>query len=215
MGKQWQRERKREHFYRKAKSSGYRSRASFKLQQLSQRYNLLRRGDVVVDLGAAPGGWLQVARKAVGEDGFVLGVDLQPIDKLSGGNVVTIQADITEPGTAVTIENRLPKPAAVVLSDASPDISGIWDVDHARSVDLAQNVLGIAAKILKPGGRMMVKVFQGDMFDEFLVAVRKKFGFVKVSKPEASRKRSAEVYIIAKKFAGEDQRPEIASSNDA
>ena len=215
VGKGWQRERKREHFYRMAKSRGYRSRAAFKLRQLSRRYKLLRRGDVVVDLGAAPGGWLQVAQESVGSGGFVLGVDLQPIDELPNDNVVTIQADITEPRTAGAIRDKLPRPAGVVLSDASQNISGVWDVDHARSVDLARSALEIAAQVLRPGGRMIVKVFQGDLFDEFVADVRRKFEFVKVSKPEASRKRSAEVYIIAKKFAGEDQRPETASSNDS
>lgn len=198
MGKRWQRERKREHFYLMAKRKGYRSRASFKLQQLNQKHKLLHRGDTVVDLGAAPGGWLQVARESVGEGGFVLGVDLQPIEKLPQENVATIQANITEAGTVRTIRKKLLRPADIVLSDASPGISGVWDVDHARSVDLARGALEISSQVLKPGGRMMVKVFQGGLFDEFVGDVRKKFEFVKVSKPKASRKRSAEAYVIAK-----------------
>jgi len=199
MAKQ-RRERKHEHFYRMAKRSGYRSRASFKVKQLNKRYNLLQRGDVVVDLGAAPGGWLQVAREEVGEGGFVLGVDLQEIAKLPYENVKTIVADITDASTPELTRNNLPRAADVVLSDASPKISGIWSVDHTRSVELARAALTIAEQVLAPGGRLLVKVFQGEFFEGFVGEVGKKFEFVKISKPLASRKGSAEVYIIAKGF---------------
>ncbi len=199
MAKQ-RRERKHEHFYRMAKRSGYRSRASFKVKQLNKRYNLLQRGDVVVDLGAAPGGWLQVAREEVGEGGFVLGVDLQEIAKLLYENVKTIVADITDASTPELTRNNLPRAADVVLSDASPKISGIWSVDHARSVELARAALTIAEQVLAPDGRLLVKVFQGEFFEGFVGEVGKKFEFVKISKPLASRKGSAEVYIIAKGF---------------
>jgi len=199
MAKQ-RRERKREHFYRMAKRSGYRSRASFKVKQLNKRYNLLQRGDVVIDLGAAPGGWLQVAREEVGEEGFVLGVDLQEIAKLPYENVKTIVADITDASTPELTGNNLPRAADVVLSDASPKISGIWSVDHARSVELARAALAIAGRVLAPGGRLLVKVFQGEFFEDFVGEVRKKFEFVKISKPLASRKGSAEAYVIAKGF---------------
>ncbi|MEA1904436.1 MAG: RlmE family RNA methyltransferase [Candidatus Hadarchaeota archaeon] len=202
MGKRWQRERKHEHFYRMAKRAGYRSRSAYKLKQLDGRYKLLRPGNVVVDLGAAPGGWLQVARERVGSGGFVIGVDLQPIEKMPYENVDTIVADITDPDTWECIRDNLPKPASVVISDASPKISGIWDVDHAKSVELAKASLNLSSKILRPGGRMLIKVFQGELFDDFVGDVQRKFSFVKVSKPKASRKRSAEAYIIAKKFKG-------------
>lgn len=183
-----------------AKRAGYRSRAAFKLKQLDQRYGLLRHGDVVVDLGAAPGGWLQVARERVGDEGFVLGVDLQPIAKLSFDNVVTLAADITDETTSEMIQNKLPRAADIVLSDASPKISGVWDVDHARSIELGRAALAIAGAVLAPGGRLLVKVFQGEMFEDFVSDARRKFGFVKVSKPMASRKGSAEAYVIAKGF---------------
>ena len=199
MAKQ-QRERKREHFYRMAKRAGYRSRAAYKIRQLDKRYNLLQCNDVVVDLGAAPGGWLQVACERVGEEGFVLGIDLQEIAELPYENVKTIVADITDASTPELIRNNLPRAADVVLSDASPKISGIWDVDHARSVELARAALTIAGRVLAPGGRSLVKVFQGEFFEDFVDEVRKKFEFVKISKPLASRKGSAEVYVIAKGF---------------
>lgn len=199
MAKQ-RRERKREHFYRMAKRTGYRSRAAYKVKQLNERYNLLRRGDVVVDLGAAPGGWLQVAREEVGEGGFVLGVDLQEITKLTYENVKTIVADVTDASTPELTRNNLPRAADVVLSDASPKISGIWSVDHARSVELARAAIASAERVLAPGGRLLVKVFQGEFFEGFVGEVREKFEFVKISKPPASRKGSAEAYVIAKGF---------------
>jgi len=199
MAKQ-QRERKREHFYRMAKRAGYRSRAAYKIKQLSERYNLLQRGNVVVDLGAAPGGWLQVAREEVGQEGFVLGVDLQKITKLPYENIKTIVADITDTSTPELTRTNLPRAANVVLSDASPKISGVWSVDHARSVELARAALTIAEQVLAPGGRLLVKVFQGEFFEGFVGEVRRKFEFVKISKPPASRKGSAEAYVIAKGF---------------
>lgn len=201
MGRRWALERKREHFYRMAKRVGYRSRAAFKLRQLDRRYGLLRRGNVVVDLGAAPGGWLQVARERVGDGGFVLGVDLQPIVKLPYDNVATLVTDVTDEAAPEAIRKKLPRAAHVVLSDASPKISGVWDVDHARSVELARAALAIASAILAPDGKLLVKVFQGEMFNDFVSEVQGKFDFVKISKPAASRKGSAEVYVIAKGFA--------------
>jgi len=200
MGK-LQHDRKREHFYRMAKRVGYRSRAAFKLQQLDRRYGLLRRGGVVVDLGAAPGGWLQVARERVGDGGFVLGVDLQQIAKLPYDNIITLVSDITNEATPELIRKKLPRAADIVISDASPKISGVWDVDHARSIELARAAMAIANAVLAPGGKLLVKVFQGDMFDDFVSEVQGEFSFVKVSKPAASRKGSAEAYVIAKGFA--------------
>jgi 23S rRNA (uridine2552-2'-O)-methyltransferase len=200
MSKRYQRGRKREYFYRKAKELKLRSRAAFKLRQLDDRYNLLRRGDVVVDLGAAPGGWLQIVREEVGDDGFVLGVDLQPIEKLPHANVKTMVADITDPSMPELIRQNLPHLANVVLSDASPKISGVWSVDHSRSIELARAALMIAERVLEPGGRLLVKVFQGELFQKFVGEVREKFEFIKVSKPPASRKGSAEAYIIGKGF---------------
>lgn len=191
-------ERKREHYYRMAKKAGYRSRASFKLEHLNFRYGIMKRGDVVVDLGAAPGGWLQIARERVGNEGFVLGVDLQQIAKLHCGNVKTVVANIADPSTTELIRNNLPRQADVVISDVSPKISGVWSVDHFRSIELVRATLSISGQVLRPGGNMLVKVFQGELFDEFLNEVRKKFEFIKISKPPASRKGSAEAYIIAK-----------------
>jgi len=183
-----------------AKREGYRSRAAFKIKQLDRRYGLFRRGDVVVDLGAAPGGWLQATRERVGNEGFVLGIDLQPIAKLPYENVTTLVVDITDPATPTLIKTKLPRAADVVTSDASPQISGVWDVDHARSMELARGALTIADAVLAQGGKLLIKVFQGEMLDDLLAEIRLKFEFVKASKPMASRKGSAEIYVIAKEF---------------
>ena len=199
MGKQ-RRERKREHYYRMAKQAGYRARSAFKLKQFNERYKLLQLGNVVVDLGAAPGGWLQVARKEVGDEGFVLGVDLQEIAKLPYKNVKTLVADITDLSTSELIRQNLPRPADVVLSDASPKISGVWSVDHARSIELADAAFTIAGEVLSQGGKLLIKVFQGEFLQDFVQNVREKFDHLKISKPPASRKGSSEVYVIAKGF---------------
>jgi 23S rRNA (uridine2552-2'-O)-methyltransferase len=200
MDRGYRRERKQDYFYRRAKELKLRSRAAFKLRQLDDRYNLLGRGDVVVDLGAAPGGWLQVARGKVGGEGFVLGLDLQNIAKLPHPNVKTMVADIVDPSTSGLIRKNLPRPADVVISDASPKISGVWSVDHSRSIELARAALTIAGNVLAQGGKLLVKVFQGELFQEFVGEVKEKFEFIKISKPPASRKGSAEAYVIAKGF---------------
>ncbi len=191
--------RKREdYFYRKAKKEGYRSRASYKLQQINAKYNVIRPGDIIVDLGAAPGGWLQVAKEISG--GFILGVDLQEIEPIEG--VETLLGDITNPFTLQKIQDTAERVggADVVICDASPNLSGNWSLDHARSIDLCNSALNIAVKILKPGGNFVVKVFQGDMFSDFLVTVKKKFSFAKAYGPKASKKESAEIYVIGKGF---------------
>jgi len=200
MDKRYRRERKQDYFYRRAKELKLRSRAAFKLRQLDDRYKLLRRGDVVVDLGAAPGGWLQVALERVGNEGFVLGVDLQQIAKLPHPNIKTLVADITDSSAHELIRQNIPRLADVVISDASPKISGVWSVDHSRSIELAGAVLTIAENVLTQGGKLLIKVFQGELFQEFVGGVKEKFGFIKISKPPASRKGSAEAYVIAKEF---------------
>ena len=195
--KSWIKQRKRDYYYRKAKEEKFRSRAAYKLLQTVQKYKFMKRGDVVVDLGAAPGGWIQAARKIVGEEGFILGVDIKPIEPFEEENIITIVADITDPKTIETVQNLLPRPADVVISDVSPKISGIWEVDHARQIDLALSSMKIACEVLKPRGNFFVKVFEGDMLKDFLDKLKERFSVVKLVKPKASRAKSSELYILA------------------
>jgi 23S rRNA (uridine2552-2'-O)-methyltransferase len=195
--KAWIQDRKRDYYYKKAKAENYRSRATYKLSQAAVKYRFIRKGDVVVDLGAAPGGWIQAARKIVGKTGFVLGVDLKPIAPFPQEYVRTIVADFTEPETLQQILDFLPRKADVVLSDASPNISGIWEEDNARQIDLAAQALRLALSILRPSGNFFVKVFEGNMLPGFAKTVKKHFEDVKVIKPKASRAKSAEMFLLA------------------
>jgi 23S rRNA (uridine2552-2'-O)-methyltransferase len=140
-GSAWIKERKNEYYYKKAKEENYRSRATYKLAQTITKYKFIKYGDVVVDLGAAPGGWIQAARKISGKKGYVLGVDLKPIEPFVQLYIRTIVADMTEPETIQQILSFLPRKADVVLSDMAPNISGVWEVDHARQIDLATKAL--------------------------------------------------------------------------
>ena len=201
MGKRWLKERKREYYYRKAKKMDYRSRASFKLMQIDDKFKVLPRGGAVADLGAAPGGWLQVAKERVGPNGKVVGVDLQRIEPLKG--VVTLQGDILREETVESLQEILGGKADTVISDMSPNTSGSYSTDHARSVELCSHALDFARKTLRTGGSLVMKIFEGDMMGGFLAEVRKSFSMVKLHSPKASRSRSSEIYIIAKGFRGE------------
>lgn len=196
MPKAWVKERHRDYYYRKAKEEQYRSRAAYKLLQAVKKYVFIKSGDVVVDLGAAPGGWTQAARELAGNDGFVLGIDINRIKPMSLSNIQTIIGDISDPQIAEQIMKLLPRPADAVISDVSPNISGIWELDHARQIDLARKSLQIATSILKPKGSFFVKVFQGDMLNDFAKEVKQNFGSVRIVKPPASRKKSSELYIL-------------------
>lgn len=196
MPKAWVRERKRDYYYRLAKEEQYRSRAAYKLLETARKFDLIKTGDVVVDLGATPGGWMQAARKAVGETGFVLGVDLKPIEPIEDTNVRSILGDITQPETVELIREFLPRAADAVLSDVSPNISGVWELDHARQIDLAGKSLQLALSVLRLGGSFFVKVFQGEMLDDFVSDMRQNFAFVRLIKPKASRRKSAELYVL-------------------
>jgi 23S rRNA (uridine2552-2'-O)-methyltransferase len=195
-------DKKRDYFYKKAKEEKYRSRASYKLAQANNKYSFMKYGDVVIDLGAAPGGWIQVAKKIIGNKGFILGIDLRPIEPFPQSYIRTIVGDMTEQETRQQIQELLPRKANVVISDASPNISGIWEVDHACQIDLAQKALEIAFETLETSGNFFVKVFQGDMLDDFVKKTKKHFETVKVIKPQASRAKSSEMFVLALRFKG-------------
>ncbi len=194
---------KRDRFYKRAKEEGYRSRSAFKLLQIEDKYEVIKEGDVVIDLGAAPGGWSQVAKELVGEKGVVISVDLQRIEKLEG--VESIKGDITrEKETVSAIREELSPERGglvdVVLSDASPKLSGNRDYDHFCSYVLSKSALNIASALLRKNGNFVVKIFQGAYYDKFYGDVKAKFRHTRAYSPEASRKRSAEVYVIGKGY---------------
>ena len=199
----WLSEHKQEKYYRLAKKLDYRSRASFKLMQMDDRFGIFSEGDSVVDLGASPGGWLQVAKERVG-DGKVIGVDLRPIRPIEG--VITIRGDITVKETMDALFEKFGGKADVVLSDMAPNVGGHYSTDHARSVHLCNYAIDVADHILKKNGIMVMKVFMGDLFQALKEEVDKRFREVKVHSPDASRASSSEVYIVAGGFKGHRPR---------
>ncbi len=198
MHERWLAERHNEYYYKLAKKMDYRSRASFKLMQIDDRFNIFKDGDRVVDLGAAPGGWLQVAKERVGEEGFVIGVDLRPIKRIEG--VPTIIGDITEDVTMKKLLDMFEGRADVILSDMAPNIGGHYSTDHARSINLCTYAIDVCDRILKKNGKLVMKVFYGDMFPSLLSELESRFQSVKVHSPDASRPTSSEVYVISKGF---------------
>lgn len=197
----WMHERRRDQYYRRAKGEGYRSRAAYKLKQVNDRYHLIRRGDVVVDLGCAPGSWSQVAAQLVGPEGTVIGIDLQPVEPIPG--VVILQGDMVEADTVAALEEVLgARQADVVLSDMSPKTTGHRLRDHLRSVALAEAAFDFACHHLRLGGNLLVKVFEGEALAEFLSEVGSTFHFCKVHAPPASRKESSETYVVGRGFHG-------------
>lgn len=195
--KQWMREHVNDVYVQRAKAEGYRSRAAFKLLEIAVRDKLLKPGMVVVDLGATPGGWSQVAASKVGAGGRVIALDVLPMEPL--GNVTFLQADFRETQAASALYRALDgRGVDLVLSDMSPNISGIALSDQARAMHLAELALEFAAEHLKPGGSFLVKVFQGSGFQEYLREMRSRFVQVVTRKPEASRGRSNELYLLGK-----------------
>ena len=190
----------RDRFYRKAKAEGLRARSAFKLDEIQERFHLLRPGARVLDLGAAPGGWCQIAARAVGPKGYVLGVDLEPIPRLPPP-VETWVADAFVPGLLGRLRSEGRAPYDVVLSDLAPKTSGIRGTDEARSLALAELALGVARQVLKRTGAFVVKVFMGGDFEVFLRTCRATFEAVKVVKPEASVARgSKEIYLVCQRL---------------
>jgi 23S rRNA (uridine2552-2'-O)-methyltransferase len=189
-------------FYVRARAVGYRSRAAFKLEELAQRSHLFRRGDRVVDLGAWPGGWLQVAARSVGPTGSVIGIDLQPIDPLPEKNVITLTGDVTDAEVVRRVEDTCGGRADVVLSDLAPKLSGVRARDDVRARALAESTLDLAERILKPGGTLVVKLFMSDELSCFVARLRTCFAGVRTTRPEATRKGSAEIYAVATGFHG-------------
>ncbi|HDM23986.1 hypothetical protein DRO02_01215 [archaeon] len=184
-----------DHFYKRAKKLGYLSRAAFKLEDIQRKFRVIRKGVTVLDLGAAPGGWTQVSLGYVGKHGKVISVDLSPV-KVDAPNLVKIQADITSPETIEKIKKHAEK-VDVVLSDAAPHLSGIWEYDIVKHMELAEAAYNIACKLLSPGGNIVIKLFEGgEEVQAFITKVRRRFRRVSIYRTKATRKHSREMYLI-------------------
>jgi len=195
--KRWLEEHFDDPYVKQAQQEGLRSRAAFKLTELDEKYRLIAPGMLVVDLGAAPGGWSEAAAPRVGQNGRVIALDLLPMEPLD--NVEFIQGDFTEDEPLQALESALNgKKADLVLSDMAPNMSGVAVTDQARAMYLAELALDFAAQHLKPGGVLLVKMFQGEGFDAFVRSCREAFEKVQIRKPGASRPRSREVYLLAR-----------------
>jgi len=196
-GKDWMKEHVADAYVKRAKAEGMRSRAAYKLDEIAARDRLLKPGMIVVDLGAAPGGWSQVAAERVGARGRVIALDVLEMRGLAG--VIFVLGDFHDAKSVEALERALGGAKAdLVLSDMAPNLSGIAVSDQARALELAELALDFALKHLKPQGNFLVKTFQGAGFDSFLKTLRSRFGSVAVRKPEASRSRSSEVYLVGK-----------------
>ncbi|HID24997.1 MAG TPA: RlmE family RNA methyltransferase [Thermoplasmata archaeon] len=199
MATRWYRERKQEFYYKKAKKEGYRARSAFKLLQIQQKHGVLKKGDTVLDLGAAPGGWSQVAKEIVGETGNVIGIDLLPIKPLKG--VHFIEGDIMDAKTKDMVKEVIgDSKVDAVISDMSPNISGNYSLDQARSVWLCGYALSYAEEFLKGKGNFVCKVFEGEDFSGVRKKIDDRFQRVENVIPKASRKTSSEVYLVAFSF---------------
>jgi 23S rRNA (uridine2552-2'-O)-methyltransferase len=189
----------RRDYYRKlAKSEGYRSRSAYKLKQLNISYHIFKPWNKVVDLGCAPGGWLQVLEEEIGNRGKVIGVDQKEVYPLKFATI--LRGSIEDPLIIEQIKKILNGPADIILSDLSPNVSGIWDIDHARQISLTRSAMTVVEKLLRKGGSAIFKVFEGQMLKQLKDDLAVDFKTVYYSKPDASRRESSELYIICLNF---------------
>ena len=195
----WRQRQERDIYVEQATRAGWRSRAVFKLEQIQAKERLLRRGAACVDLGSAPGGWSQLAAKLVGPSGRVVAIDLLPMEPIPG--VEFLQGDFTAPQTLQALRNLVgSKPIDLVMSDMAPNISGNRTIDQPRSLALLDEALMFAREVLRPGGDLLLKAFQGEGIDAFTRELKRHFKIVKTLKPKASRPESREIYLLARSF---------------
>ncbi len=198
--RRWLREHQGDDFVKRARLAGYRSRAVYKLDELDRQENLFQAGMIVVDLGAAPGGWSQYAAERVGPSGKVIAVDLLPMEALPG--VQFIQGDFREVAVLEALKDAVGEcRVSLVISDMAPNLSGMKAVDQPRAMYLAELALDLARQVLAPHGALVIKVFQGEGFDAFVRELRRSFATVRTRKPKASRPKSREVYVMAKDYS--------------
>lgn len=199
--KQWLKEHFSDAYVKRSQQEGYRSRASYKLLEINKRDDLIRPGMSVVDLGAAPGGWSQVAAELVGPSGRVVASDILAMDPIAG--VDFLQGDFTETEVLEALLSRIEDGGVdLVISDMAPNLSGMKEIDQPSAMHLVELALDLARSVLKPGGSLLLKVFQGAGFDEFHRELKSEFAVVKSRKPDASRQRSRELYLLAAGFKG-------------
>lgn len=199
----WRKQQGKDPYFRQAKADGYRARSAYKLLQIQERFKLIRPGDVVIDLGAAPGSWSQVAVTLVKGRGRVIALDLQEIAPIPGALI--LQGDMTDPNVQVAVVAAAGGPANIVLSDAAPFTSGIKDRDHALSMELAGAALQVAQRLLRPGGHLVIKVFEGPDLQPFVKEARAYFKTARIFAPDASRKESRETFLVAQHYLGRSQ----------
>jgi 23S rRNA (uridine2552-2'-O)-methyltransferase len=197
--RRWLDEHESDIYVKRARESGFRSRAAFKLEDIQRTDRIIKPGMTIVDLGAAPGGWCQLAAKIMQGRGRIIALDILPMDAING--VEFIQGDFSDEEVLTTLEKLIGEQRPqLVMSDLAPNMSGIADVDHDRSMHLVEVALDFAQRTLAPGGDFLVKVFQGRHFQLFVQQLRSQFASVKVRKPPASRQRSSELYLLARGF---------------
>ena len=195
----WRQRQERDVYVARAAREGYRSRAAYKLEQIHAKERLLAPGMTVVDLGASPGSWSQLAVRLVGPRGRVLAVDLLPLDPIPG--VDFLQGDFRDPAVVEALRERLGgQPVDLVMSDMAPNISGNRAMDQPRSLELAEHALEFARGVLRPGGSLLIKLFQGAGVEDFVAELRASFGTVRILKPSASRAASREIYVLARNY---------------
>lgn len=197
--RRWLAEHFSDPYVKRAQQEGYRSRAAYKLQEIQDRDKLFKPGITVVDLGAAPGGWSQLARKLVGRQGRIFALDILPMDEITG--VEFIQGDFGEDSVCQLLLDKVENLGVdLIICDIAPNLSGMSGIDQPKVMYLAELVLEFTKHVLKPGGNLLIKLFQGEGFDQYLLLLRKLFKSVNVRKPPASKAKSAEVYLVAKNY---------------
>ena len=192
---------KKDQFRKLAKEKGYKSRSAFKLIQINKSYRLIKNNINILDVGSAPGGWLQVIGEHTTKNnhGKIIGVDKKKVDPING--TIIIQGDIEDPDIISEIMKTSLSKVDLILSDISPNISGFWEVDHAKQIELTKSVFELTKKIIQKDGNAVFKVFQGDLLNNLIAELRKHFQKVIISKPKASRQTSSEIYLICIKWS--------------
>ncbi len=196
----WRKQQSREKYFQQAKSAGYRARSAYKLIQIQEKFHIIKRSSIVVDLGAAPGSWSQVVSKLVGKKGRVIALDLQEMAPIPG--VTMLQGDMTDAAVQAQIIAAARGRANVVLSDAAPSTTGIKLRDHVLSMELGYAALAVAKQLLRPGGTLVIKVFQGEDLPALIREVKTAFHPVKLHAPEATHRGSWETFIVARGYKG-------------